>query len=648
MSMPGSSLQRGGFAAVALALAVAAFFGSNIAVDRAANGMRADLTQEKLFTLSPGTRSLLSKIEEPVTLRLYVSERLTREIPSYGTYATRVRELLEEYKAASAGKVRLMFVDPQPFSDEEERAVATGIQGVPVNQSGEQVYFGIAGSSSGDKEAVIPFLQPERESFLEHDLTKLVFELTVTKKRAVGLLTTLPLQGQFMGPRNPPQPWAIHDQLSQQFDLQRIDRDAAVIPETIDVLMVVHPRELPPRTLYAIDQFVLRGGRALVFVDPHAEGEMGRPGPAAQSGQTGSDMPELLKAWGVELVQGRIAGDRQAARRVSAGAGQRVQAVDYLAWLSLRDAALSKGDVLLADVKSINMASAGILRPVAGSGVAMTPLISTSEQAQEIDVEKVKFAPDPVALLSGFKSGGERLVLAARLRGPAKTAFPDGAPKEEKKEGEAEAAKPDAPALPAHLAASRDPINVIVVADTDLLEDRSWAQVQEFFGQRLVRPVANNGDFVVNAVDHLGGSDDLISLRSRGQSTRPFTVVQEIQRQAELSFRSKERELTEKLKATEAKLKELQTKEQGEGAARSIVTAGQQQAIDQFRAEMLETRRELREVQYNLNRDIDLLQAWVRAVNIALIPALIGLFAVALGLARVARRRRAAAARATA
>ncbi|MFM8678163.1 MAG: ABC transporter, partial [Alphaproteobacteria bacterium] len=200
----------------------------------------------------------------------------------------------------------------------------------------------------------------------------------------------------------------------------------------------------------------------------------------------------------------------------------------------------------------------------------------------------------------------------------------------------------------AHLAASRDPINVIVVADTDMLEDRSWAQVQEFFGQRLVRPVANNGDLVVNAVDHLGGSDDLISLRSRGQSTRPFTVVQEIQRQAELSFRAKERELTEKLKATEAKLKELQTKEQGEGAARSIVTASQQQAIDQFRAEMLETRRELREVQYNLNRDIDLLQAWVRAINIAAIPALIGLFAVALGLARVARRRRAAAARAAA
>jgi ABC-type uncharacterized transport system involved in gliding motility auxiliary subunit len=375
---------------------------------------------------------------------------------------------------------------------------------------------------------------------------------------------------------------------------------------------------------------------------------MGRPGPAAQTGQTGSDMPELLKAWGVELVQGRIAGDRQAARRVSAGAGQRVQAVDYLAWLSLRDAALAKGDVLLADAQSINMQSAGILRPVAGSGVALTPLIRTSEQAQEIDVEKVKFAPDPVALLSGFKSGGERLVLAARLRGPAKTAFPDGAPKEEKKEGEAEADKAEAPALPAHLAASRDPINVIVVADTDMLEDRSWAQVQDFFGQRLVRPVANNGDFVVNAVDHLGGSDDLISLRSRGQSARPFTVVQEIQRQAELSFRAKERELTEKLKATEAKLKELQTKEQGEGAARSIVTASQQQAIDQFRAEMLETRRELREVQYNLNRDIDLLQAWVRAVNIALIPALIGLFAVALGLARMARRRRAAAARAAA
>jgi len=636
MAMPSSSLARGSVALIGLGFAVVAFLATNMLVDRKATGLRLDLTQEKLFTLSPGTRNLLARIDEPVTLRLYLSERLTREIPSYGVYAARVRELLEEYRAASKGRVRLQVIDPQPFSDDEDRAVATGIQGVPVNQSGEQVYFGIAASGAGDKEAVIPFLQPERERFLEYDITKLVFDLVTTKKKTVGLLTTLPLQGQFMGPRNPPQPWAIHDQLAQFFDLQRIDRDAATIPETVGVLLVVHPRDLPPQTLYAIDQFVLRGGRALVFVDPHAEGEMGRPGPAAQTGQTGSDMPELLKSWGVELVPGKIAGDRQAARRVSAGDAQRVRAVDYLAWMALRESALTKSDVLLADAQAINMASAGILKPVSGSGVEVTPLIQTSTQSQEIDVEKVKFAPDPVALLTAFKPSGERYMLAARLRGPAKSAFPDGPPKPEAKEGEEQPPKPD---LPPHRAQSADRINVIVVADTDMLEDRFWAQVQEFFGQRLAVPIANNGDFVLNALDHLAGSDDLISLRSRGQSSRPFEVMLDIQRQAELAFRAKERELTEKLKATEAKLKELRTKEQGEGAARALVTANQQQAIDQFQAEMLETRRQLRDVQFELRRDIQALETRIRAVNIGAIPAAIGLFAIGLGLWRLHRRR---------
>jgi ABC-type uncharacterized transport system involved in gliding motility auxiliary subunit len=609
MAMPSSSLARGSVALIGLGFAVVAFLATNMLVDRKATGLRLDLTQEKLFTLSPGTRNLLARIDEPVTLRLYLSERLTREIPSYGVYAARVRELLEEYRAASKGRVRLQVIDPQPFSDDEDRAVATGIQGVPVNQSGEQVYFGIAASGAGDKEAVIPFLQPERERFLEYDITKLVFDLVTTKKKTVGLLTTLPLQGQFMGPRNPPQPWAIHDQLAQFFDLQRIDRDAATIPETVGVLLVVHPRDLPQQTLYAIDQFVLRGGRALVFVDPHAEGEMGRPGPAAQTGQTGSDMPELLKSWG---------------------------AVDYLAWMALRESALTKSDVLLADAQAINMASAGILKTVSGSGVEVTPLIQTSTQSQEIDVEKVKFAPDPVALLTAFKASGERYMLAARLRGPAKSAFPDGPPKPEAKEGEEQPPKPD---LPPHRAQSADRINVIVVADTDMLEDRFWAQVQEFFGQRLAVPIANNGDFVLNALDHLAGSDDLISLRSRGQSSRPFEVMLDIQRQAELAFRAKERELTEKLKATEAKLKELRTKEQGEGAARALVTANQQQAIDQFQAEMLETRRQLRDVQFELRRDIQALETRIRAVNIGAIPAAIGLFAIGLGLWRLHRRR---------
>ena len=643
MALP-DGIRRGATAAGALLLAAILFVAANLVVDRRATGFRADLTQDKLFTLSPGTRAVLGKIGEPIALRLYYSDRLAREIPSYGVYAARVREMLQEYRAAAGGKIDLRIIDPQPFSEEEERALAVGIQGVPVNQSGELVYFGLAGANSADKEEVIPFLQPERERFLEYDLTKLVYNLVTAKKKVVGLLSVLPLQGQFMGPRVPPQPWAIYTQLQSFFEIKRIERDAAAIGDDVDVLMVVHPQDLPAKTRYAIDQFVLRGGRALVFVDPMAESQMAMPGPAQQTGQTGSNLPELLAAWGLEMADGKVAADRQAARRVNAGEGQRVRAVDYVAWLTMREPNFARGDVLTAETQALNFATAGILRAKDGATTTNTPLVRTSDQSQEIDVDLFKGQPDPVALLANFKPSGERYTLVARVRGPAKSAFPDGPPKEEKPEGEQPAATPPAAAPPPHLAESTRPINVVVVADTDLLEDRFWAQVQDFFGQRMVVPVANNGDFVVNAVDNLSGDDDLISLRSRGQSARPFTVIETLRRDADLRFRTKERELNDKLKATQEKLNELQKQEQGAGASRAVITQGQQQAIDQFRAELLDTRRQLRDVQFELNRDIDRMQFWIQAINIAGVPLLVALFAIGLWAWR-GRRRRAAVAR---
>jgi ABC-type uncharacterized transport system involved in gliding motility auxiliary subunit len=639
-----NTIRRSSLALGGLVLALVLFFAANILVDRRVNGWRADLTKDRLFTLSGGTRSVIAKIDEPITIRFYLSERLLREIPSYGVFAARVREMLEEYRAAANGKIRLHVIDPKPFSDDEDRAVAMGLQGVPVNQAGELVYFGIAGANSADKEEVIAFLQPERERFLEHDLTKLVFNLATPKKKAIGLLTTLPLQGQFMGPRVPPQPWAIHEQLNQFFDVQRVERDAATIPENIGVLVVVHPRDLPETTQYAIDQFVLRGGRVLLFVDPHAEGEMGRPGPAAQTGQTSSNVPKLLAAWGLEMVEGKIAGDRQAARRVNAGGGQRVQAVDYLAWITLREGAFDRSDVVTAETQVLNFGTAGILKKIDGATTTVTPLVQTSAASQAIDVEPLKMMPDPVGLLTQFKPSGERYMIVARVRGAAKSAFPDGAPKAEAKEGEEKKDDKKDAAPAAHLAASKDPINIVVVADTDLLEDRFWAQTQEFFGQRMIVPIANNGDFVINLIDNLSGSDDLISLRSRGQSARPFTVVQQIQREAELRFRSTEKELQDKLKATEQKLQELQKQESGQGASRVLMTAQQQQTIDQFRSEMVQTRRQLRDVQFELRRDIETLESWVRWLNIGAIPVLIAIFALGLGWWRASRRRAAAAA----
>lgn len=627
------------------------FIAVNIIGNLGLTSARLDLTADKLFTLSEGTRSVLAKIEEPITLRLYYSDRLGKEIPQYGVYATRIREMLREYANAAPGKVKLEFIDPQPFSDEEDRAVAYGLQGVPVNQAGELVYFGLAGTNSADKEETIPFLQPEREPFLEYDLTKLVYNLATTKKPAVGLLSYLPLQGEFRGPRQPPEPWAIYLQMQQFFDVKQIDRDSAEIPADIGVLVLVHPRDLPEKTQYAIDQFVMRGGHVLVFVDPHAEGEMGRPGMAAQTGMTGSNLPKLFASWGLEMVDGKFAGDRGTARRVNAGSESRVQAVDYIAWLALRESNFNRSDILTNGTSLIQMASAGILKPKEGATTTFTPLIQTSEQAAPVDVDKIKMMPNPVSLLAEFKPEGQKLTLAARINGPVKTAFPDGPPPEPKAEGEkkdeqkpADAKPAETKPLPPQIKEAREPANIIVVADTDMLEDRFWARVQDFFGQRVAVPIAGNGDFVINAIDNLRGSNALISLRSRGQSARPFTLVQDLQRDAEQRFRAKEKDLTQKLRDTEKKLSDMQSQGQDQSGTRAMVSRQQQETIDQFRADLLATRRELRGVQQNLRSDIQTLEAWTKFINIALIPIIVAIVAVIVGLARTRRRRAAAGA----
>ncbi|MBM3538801.1 MAG: ABC transporter [Alphaproteobacteria bacterium] len=637
---PASPSRRNLLSLGGIVLALIVFVAINVVANRTLSTTRLDLTADRLFTLSAGTKSVLAKIEEPLTLRFYFSDRLGREIPSYAVYATRIREMLQEYQTASRGKIKLEVIDPRPFSDEEDRAVGFGLQGVPVNQGGDLVYFGLAATNTADKEEVIAFFQPERERFLEYDLTKIVYNLTITKKPSVGLLTMLPVTGDMR--QRPPEPWAIHSQLNQFFDLKMIERDAAAIPAEIGVLIVAHPQNLPEKTLYAIDQFVLRGGRALVFVDPHAEGEMTRPGMAAQTGLTASNLKPLFDAWGIEMVEGKVAGDRLAARRVNAGTDTRVRAVDYLAWLSLRDDGhFNRSDVLTAETGVLQLASAGVLKAKEGATTTLTPLVRTSPQSTQIEVDAVKTQPDPVKILAEFKPDNQPYILAARVAGPVKSAFPDGPPPEPKKEGEEAPANPAAAATPPAeaLKESKVPANLIVVADTDLLEDRFWAQVQEFFGQRMIIPAASNGDFVVNAVDNLLGSDDLISLRTRGMSARPFLTVQELQRDAELKFRAKERELTEKLRDTEKKLSELQSQSQPQGeAGRAIVSREQQEAIEKFRADMLGIRRELRDVQHELRRDIEALDMTLKFVNIGLVPILVGIAAIIVGVVRVRRR----------
>jgi ABC-type uncharacterized transport system involved in gliding motility auxiliary subunit len=461
--------------------------------------------------------------------------------------------------------------------------------------------------------------------------------------------------------RQAPQPWALTQQLEQFFSVRRLEPSVTAIPEDVNVLMVVHPRDIPETTQYAIDQFVMRGGRALVFVDPNSEFEAQRGG-MMQAAGTGSDLPRLFQAWGIELVENRVATDRQAAIRVSTGqADTRVRAVDYVAWLQLRRPNFNTSDVLTADLGQVRVASAGILRPRDGRTTTVTPLMETGTQSMELDADQVRMMPDPVAILSRFQPSGQRLMVAARITGPARSAFqaapplPAPTPETPPAQPGQTAPPPTPPATPptddrpAYIAEARSPINVVVVADSDILADSFWVQTQDFFGQRVATPTANNGDFAVNAVDNLSGSDGLISLRARGQSSRPFLLVQEIQSQAENRFRATERQLQERLRETEQRLTQLRTQgapdqAQGSGtpgAGQSrVLSREQQQAIDQFRSQVVDIRRQLRGVQQQLRQNISGLEMIVKFVNIGLLPIVIALVALIVGLVKLRRRRR--------
>lgn len=610
----------------------------NILAGRFLTG-RLDLTAERLYTLSPGTLHTLARIDEPITLRFYYSSRLGDTAPAYGVYAQRVREELDQYVAAAHGKLRLEVYNPQPFSNAEDQAVAFGLQGVPLNRQGEQVYFGLAGTNSTDDRQTIAFFSPQREKFLEYDLTKLVHSLAFPKKPEVGLMTALPLQGDMMAMMQgqPSRPMAVIDQLGQLDTVKPLSPDLDAIPADVDVLMVAHPQHLSDKALFAIDQFVLKGGKLLVFVDPHSELQASHPSRFNPPGSpTASNLPRLFKSWGFEVVPDTVAGDRGDAQRVRVPVPGRGAAVlDYVAWLDLHAGNLNRQDMITADLSHLTMASAGIIEPLAGAKTKLEPLVTTSPDSMKIPAEKLTGMPDVAGLLANFKPSGKRYILAARVSGPAASAFPDGPPSPSAKPGEA---KPAAPASAKWLKQSKGPINIVVVADTDMLNDALWVQSQDFFGQHVVVPLADNGDFVANAIDVLSGGEDLIGLRSRGTAARPFELVDRLRHEAELRYSAQEQTLQAKLKDLEGKLAGLTGK--NEPAAATALSPEQAKAIEGFRTDMLQTRRQLRGVQAALRGNIAEVKAWLEFVDIALIPIIVAVFAIALATVRIRRRHR--------
>ena len=640
-----------------LIVALALLFAVNILSSSVFTAARVDLTENRLFTLSDGTRNILSGLQEPITIRLYLSERLVRNLPAINSYATRIKSLLDEYARASDGMVEIHIIDPEPFSEEEDRAVGFGLTGVPLDGGEEKLYMGLVGSNSVDDEDIIPFLSTSRESFIEYDITRMVYNLSGPELPVVGLLSSLPLNG--LGPqaalRGASAPaWAVMEQVNKLFEVQTIEADATEIPAEVDVLLLVHPKQLGDSTLYAIDQFVLGGGRALIFIDPHAESEPPqRQAMPMMPASRNSELAKLLGSWGVESDPAMVVGDLQIAAKVRMQRQQQILTLDYPVWLNVLPELFDPDDTVTAELGNITFATPGYLQPLENAATTFRPLIRTTDNAALFEATRfLDPNADPQELLRNYLPVGNPLVLAARVEGPVKTAFPDGPPPVETKGDATGDAKGDSGAPESkgdqdasaktgsreHLAQSRESINVIVVADTDILADRFWVQVQEFLGNRIAIPSAANGAFVINALDNLVGSNDLISVRNRGSFIRPFQRVNALRREAELEFRQKEQELIQRLEETEQRLVALEESKQG-GAASLILSPEQEQELVRFRQEKVAIRTDLRDVRRNLRRDIDSLDTRLKFVNIALIPILIGIGGLFAGLWRINRRR---------
>ncbi len=632
-----------------MVLALVLLFAVNLFSNAAFTSARVDLTENSLYTLTAGTNNILNNLEEPITLRLFLSQREATRLPGIATYTQRVRELLKQYERQANGQIRLSIVDPEPFSEEEDRAVGYGVHGIPLDESGTQFYFGLVGTNSTDDEEVIPIFSIDREQLLEHDLTKLIYQLSNTEPSTIGLLSTLPLDGgmpsmQAMA-QGMPQPWVVLEQMRQLFNVTTIDADTRIIPQDIGVLMIVHPKQLPMTTLYAIDQFVLRGGRVLAFIDPNAEVDR-NPGMMGMGSPPGSsDLQPLLDAWGVQLTSDKVAGDLSIAHRVRYGQGQNQGVVDYPIWMNVPAEQNNPDDVVTAQLGNLVFASPGILRDIDKDGIAISPLVQTTQNAMQFDVAQLRFLTDPTTLLVGYQPGGEELNLAVRISGKVETAFKDGPPAaEQEQENQADSNQPpqdaievEAP-LPAHLSASNKDVNLIVVADSDMLSDEFWVQVQNFLGNRLFIPSAANGDFVINSLESLLGSNDLISVRSRGQFSRPFTKVAEIQQAAEIKFRQKEQELLSSLQETENKLIELERGNQND--QQLILSAEQEQEIARFREQKIRIRKDLRDVRHQLHQDIERLESAAKFFNIGFMPLLVGIGGLLIGLSQSRRRKR--------
>ncbi len=647
-----------------------AFLAFGALTERLLTGWQVDLTEEKLYTLSPAAREILAELDEPIRLDLYFTEDAADAVPTYRNYARRVEEFLETIAAAGDGKVEVRVVDPEPYSEAEDAARAAGLSPVVVDEAGTTLMLGLVGTNSVDEQEVLPFLDPSNEPFLEYDVMRMIQALAQVDPPKVALVTSLPMNGSAANPfggGRPSPPWQVLQQMRQLYDVVDVSPTAANLPDGVDVVVLAHPKGLSEGLLRAIDDYALAGGDLLVLVDPFCEADPAAAGgrdPFGQSapGPAHSELDGLLEAWGVEFHTDRFVADRGVGLRVARGPGaDGLQSIVHVGYLGVPAELMDRDDPITGSLEQVNLGIAGWFESAEGAESRLVPLIRSSHESTTMPVSRVSRFPDLEGLLSSFAPDADDYVLAARLEGTIRSAFPpasddttaaevetvaeeaeeggpaaDGAVEEDGAADEAGADSEEAEAGEADAVRTGEAGGIVLIADADLLRDDFWIVEQRFGPVSLGwQPIADNGALVLNSLDVLAGSPALLELRSRGSHHRPFTKVEALREEAEARFLSEQQRLEDEIAAAEDRIRQLQAEGAGAGM---ILTPEVAQELDRLQEQVLEARKELRAVRYGLRKDIDRLGRRVMLIDVVGVPLLVAFLVLALTWA--GRRRR--------
>jgi ABC-type uncharacterized transport system involved in gliding motility auxiliary subunit len=596
--------------------------------------VRLDLTRQRLYTLTSGTRRILETLPDPVTVKLFVPESVPDAPVLVKSFARKARELLKEYQGAARGKLTLQVYDPQPDSEDEEWAQRYGLTAARLGD-GTPLYFGLV-VLSGGREAAVPYLDPRRERYLEYDISQAITRVNRKAKPRVAVMSWLPLMGQGGRPMGPPEgEWFVMEELRKSYEVQYVFPEDSLreIPDGTNLLVLVHPKRPSATVSYAIDQYLMRGGRMIAFLDPNSRAD---PAGAAGMGAEAGGMDALLKAWGIQYDPGKVVADRTLATRVST---PNQGPIDFPLWISLHRRELNHDLAITSDLEEVTLIDAGAFATAKEFKHSFIPVFTSSKQSGLMDVAAVRFA-SPTDIAKQMQTDGTARVLAGLLSGKLDSAFPAGAPPEPKP-----AAAPRPPAAPppkpaerkhAHRAASEQETSVLLVGDADFLADRFSVQVSNFFGNRVAQPINDNLSFALNAVEFMTGSQDLIQIRSRGQIFRPFTRVAELQVKAGLRYQEQERLLSQRLEEVKRKLTGVEQRQQP--GQKLVLSPAQLEEVAKFRREEARVRQELREVRKVLRQDIEALGNVLLALNLLLVPLAVAAAGFVVVLRRSQRR----------